>query len=420
MIDRVEISVRGGAGGNGCVSFRREKYVPRGGPDGGDGGTGGNVVLVADRSLNTLKEVGRKRMYRAERGQHGQGAGKHGRRGEEVVVRVPPGTEVWEVREDGGRDKMSDLAEAGDTVVVARGGMGGWGNTRFATAERRAPRIAQRGQAGEAKALVLELKLLADVGIVGLPNAGKSTLLRAVSAARPKVADYPFTTLEASLGVVERGYERFVVADIPGLIEGAHTGAGLGLDFLRHIERTRLIVHLLDGSRPDPLADMEAVNEELRRYGHGLAEREQIVVVNKLDLPEVRAGRDRLEGVLAARGQPPLVISAAGGEGVDDLVTAMAGRLAALRPPAEETPLPVLRPRPLAHGVSILREAGALRVEGERVVAFAEMMPVEVDEGRAELWRRLTRWGVTGALRRAGARPGDRVRLGRVELEWQE
>ncbi len=337
-----------------------------------------------------------------------------------MVVRVPPGTEVWEVGEDGSKLKAGDLVCKGDAIVVARGGMGGWGNVRFATAERRAPRIAQRGQVGEAKELVLELKLLADVGIAGLPNAGKSTLLRALSAARPKVADYPFTTLEPALGVVEHGYARFVVADIPGLVEGAHAGAGLGLDFLRHIERTRLIVHLLDGSRRNPLADMETVNGELRRYGHGLAEREQVVVVNKLDLPEVQARRAELEGALAVRGQTPLFVSAAGGEGVDDLVVAMGRRLAALWPVAAATALPVLRPRPLARHVAIVREDGALRVEGERVVAFAEMMPVEVEEGRAELWRRLTHWGVTGALRRAGARPGDRVRLGRVELEWQE
>ena len=232
------------------------------------------MVLVADGSVRTLKEIGRKRVYRAERGQHGQGSGKHGRRGEEAVLRVPVGTQVQAVASG---ELVADLDEAGKTVVVARGGLGGRGNTWFARAEYRAPRIAQRGQPGGERELQLDLKLLADVGLVGMPNAGKSTLLRAISAARPRVAAYPFTTLEPALGVVELGYERFVVADIPGLIEGAHAGVGLGLDFLRHVERTRVLVHLIDGSRPDPLADMDAVNRELAEYGGGLAERGQIV-----------------------------------------------------------------------------------------------------------------------------------------------
>src|SRR3990170_8002147 len=314
----------GGPGGNGCVSFRREKYVPRGGPDGGDGGNGGSVVVMADGSVRTLKEIGRKSVYRAERGQHGQGSGKHGRRGEEAVLRVPVGTQVQAVASG---ELVADLDEAGKTVVVARGGLGGRGNTWFARAEYRAPRIAQRGQPGGERELQLDLKLLADVGLVGMPNAGKSTLLRAISAARPRVADYPFTTLEPSLGVVELGCERFVVADIPGMIEGAHRGAGLGLDFLRHIERTRLILHLVDGSRDDPLADMEAVNEELARYSEALAGREQIVAVNKLDLPEVRRRRAELARALAERGIEPSFISAAGGQGVPDLVARLGARL---------------------------------------------------------------------------------------------
>ncbi len=377
------------------------------------------MVVVTDASVSTLREVGRRRTYRAERGQHGQGAGKHGRGGSDLVIRVPVGTEVWVVREGGNRERMADLVREGEAAVVARGGLGGWGNARFATAVRRAPRIAQRGQRGEERRLVLDLKLLADVGIVGLPNAGKSTLLRAISAARPKVAEYPFTTLEAMLGVVEHGYERFVVADIPGLIEGAHRGAGLGLEFLRHIERTRLIVHLLDGSGPEPAVDMERVNRELREYGGGLAEREQIVAVNKVDLPEVRRRREAVRQVLEEKGVDPVLISAASGEGVPGLVARMAERLAALRPAPTEAAPPVARLRPLRRGVSVVREDGALRVEGERVVAFAEMMPLEMEEARAEFWRRLGRWGVAGALRRAGARPGDRVRLGSVELEWQ-
>jgi GTP-binding protein len=264
--------------------------------------------------------------------------------------------------------------------------------------------------------LALDLKLLADVGIVGLPNAGKSTLLRAISSARPKVADYPFTTLEAVLGVVERDWETFVVADIPGLIEGAHRGAGLGLDFLRHIERTRVLLYLVDGSSGDPVGDLRVAEEEVRKYGKGVADRPGLVAVNKLDKPEVRARRDELQRILAREGIEPLFVSAAGGEGVDDLV----GRLASLLVDQREAPaapatvevveLPV-------RGVQVRREDGAYRVDTERAVVFAEMMPVDTEEGRAELWRRFKRWGVAGALRRAGARAGDRVRLGSVELE---
>jgi GTP-binding protein len=417
VIDRVEIVARAGDGGNGSMSFRREKYVPRGGPDGGDGGNGGDVIIVADRSIRTLKELGRRRIYRAERGAHGQGAKKHGRRGEPLVIRVPVGTAVSEVGV-GDPEQIADLVMPGESVVAARGGRGGWGNTRFATSTNRAPRFAQKGGKGEDVRLRLDLKLLADAGIVGLPNAGKSTLLRAISAARPKVADYPFTTLEPALGVVEAGWERFVVADIPGLIEGAHEGAGLGLDFLRHIERTRVLVHLIDGSSEGPLGDMEVINEELASYGHGLEGREQIVVVNKIDIPEVKDRRGELSGVFWERGIEPVFVSAASGEGVDELVARLAAAVSEVEEPVPEEEVPaIVRPEPTSV-LSVRREDGAFRVEGERVVAFAEMMPVNEDEARAELWRRFQRWGVTSALRRAGAKRGDRVRLGAVEVEW--
>lgn len=422
MIDRIEIVVRGGDGGNGCVSFRREKYVPRGGPDGGDGGKGGDVVLVADASVRTLRELGRRRVYRAGRGRHGEGGGRHGRNAPRLVLRVPMGTEVWRVLAEGGREKICDLLREGDEVVVARGGAGGWGNARFATSTNRAPRIAQRGQEGEEARLLLELKLLADVGLVGLPNAGKSTLLRAISGARPKVAGYPFTTLEPVLGVVERGWRTFVVADIPGLIEGAHEGAGLGLDFLRHIERTRVIVHLVDGSRPDPVADYRTVLRELREYGRGLEGRRSVLAVNKVDMPEVAARIREIGDAFRKMGEEPLLISGATGEGVEALVETVGAVLEEERGLEEREAAGVgeePKVRQAAPTVRVVREDGAFRVEGERVVAFAEMMPVEQEEGRAELWRRLGRWGVVAALRRAGAKPGDRVRLGRVELEVQ-
>ena len=423
MIDRIEIVVRGGDGGNGIVSFRREKYVPRGGPDGGDGGKGGDVVFEASHSVRNLKELGRRRIYKADRGRHGQGSNKHGRNAEDLVLKVPVGTQLTRLETDGGEEPVGDLTEAGMRIVVAGGGSGGWGNARFATSTHQAPRIAQRGQAGLELRLRLDLKLLADVGIVGLPNAGKSTLLTQISAARPKIGAYPFTTLEPNLGVADVGWDRFVVADIPGLIEGAHEGAGLGLDFLRHIERTRVTIHLLDGSSEDPWRDLETVNEELSEYGEGLAERPQIVVINKTDIPEVAARRGEFEKAFRKRGIEPHFMSAAGGEGVREVMEVVAARLAATRSEdataagAETAPLTVLRPK--ERGVRVHHEDGAYRVEGERETTFAEMMPVETEEGRAELWRRFQRWGVTGALRRAGAKEGDRVLLGRVELEME-
>ncbi len=367
----------------------------------------------------TLKELGRRRMYRAERGQHGRGSGKHGRRGQPLMILVPIGTEVSIVSDDGGLWRGADLVGTGQKVVVARGGKGGWGNARFATSTNRAPRIAQRGQRGEEVKLVLDLKLLADVGLVGVPNAGKSTLLRAISAARPKVGEYPFTTLEPVLGVVENGWRRFVVADIPGLIEGAHKGAGLGLDFLRHIERTRVILHVVDGSSAEPWNDVQTVNAELREYGSELHERRHLIAVNKIDIPTVRDRTVELRALFAGHGEEPVFISAATGEGVSELVLKMAGVLGEEKP-EETAPLgeTVLRPEASRPAVQVHCEDGAYRIEGDRVVAFVEMMPVHEDEGLAELWRRFGRWGITSALRRAGAKPGDRIRVGRVELEW--
>ncbi len=297
------------------------------------------------------------------------------------------------------------------------------GNQRFATPTRQAPRFARKGLPGEERRLAIELKLLADVAIVGLPNAGKSTLISVISAAKPKIADYPFTTLVPNLGVVsgENATETLVVADIPGLIEGAHEGAGLGLDFLRHIERTRVTIHLLDGSSDDPWRDLETVNEELREYGEGLAGRPQIVVINKTDIPEVAERRGEFEKAFRKRGLEPHFMSAAGGEGVRKVMEVVAARLAETRSEdaaiAGPAPLTILRPK--ERGVRVHHEDGAYRVEGERETAFAEMMPVETEEGRAELWRRFQRWGVTGALKRAGAKEGDRVLLGRVELEME-
>lgn len=419
IVDYVEIRVLAGGGGDGCISFRREKFVPRGGPDGGDGGKGGDVKIRADPSLNTLYLVGRKKLYRAGAGAHGRGSGMHGASGKGVDIRVPVGTQVWK-KEDSERTFLGDLTEPGRVIVVAKGGLGGWGNARFATPTNRAPAIAQRGQSGEEVELVLELKLLADVGIVGLPNVGKSSLLAAISAARPKIAAYPFTTTEPVLGVVEHGYMRFVVVDIPGLIEGAARGAGLGHDFLRHIERSRILLHLVDGSRADPGLDMETVESELDQYG-GLIGKERVVVVNKIDIPTVRERILEIRQRLGEKGvDHPLFVSAASGEGTAELIQRLAETLArAGKEKTQAKPLPIVKPEGLARSFVVSREDEAFRVEGGQVVTFAAMMPLDSEEGRAAFWQRLARQGVVAALRRAGARPGDHVRFGSIEVEWQ-
>ncbi|MDP2952767.1 MAG: GTPase ObgE, partial [Chloroflexota bacterium] len=318
MIDRAEVIVRGGNGGNGAVSFRREKFVPLGGPDGGDGGHGGNVWLVADGSLITLLAFRYRHRFEAERGQHGSGNKKHGKRGEDRIILVPPGT-VVHTAEEGGEVQLADLSQAGERVLVARGGRGGRGNAHFATAVNRAPRVAERGEPGQERQLTLDLKLVAEVGIIGYPNVGKSSLLGRVSAAHPKIGDYPFTTTEPALGVVEVEGRRFVVADIPGLIEGAHRGRGLGHSFLRHIERTRVLLHLLDGTSLAPEEDFKKVNQELALYNPALLEKPQIVAVNKVDLPQVRGKTAALEEDLRPLGHPLFFVSALTGEGLEDV-----------------------------------------------------------------------------------------------------
>lgn len=335
FVDEIDIFVKGGDGGAGCVSFRREKYVPYGGPDGGDGGDGGSVWLETDPSLSTLLDYHYKRHYEAERGQHGKGANRHGARGEDLALRVPVGTVVTD-RDTG--ERLGDLTAPGQRLLAIGGARGGRGNARFASPTNRAPRQADLGRPGPSRWLHLELKLLADVGVIGVPNAGKSTLVSRVSAAKPKVADYPFTTLTPTLGIVRVDVDRtFVIADLPGLVRGAAEGKGLGHQFLRHTERTRLLLHLLDldpGTGREPLEDFAAINAELRAYSAALAERPQIVVANKADLadagdlgPAVRARRQAVEAFCAREGLPIHVVSAATGEGLDGLVRATAAAL---------------------------------------------------------------------------------------------
>ena len=329
FVDEIDVFVKGGDGGAGCISFRREKYVPRGGPDGGDGGDGGSVILEADPSITTLLDFHYKRHYTAERGQHGKGSNKQGASGFDTVLRVPLGTMV---SERDGRLPLGDLTTPGERLQVARGARGGRGNARFATSTNRAPRRADLGRAGEERWIHLELKLLADVGVIGFPNAGKSTLVSRLSAAKPKIADYPFTTLEPSLGIVRVDEHRsFVIADLPGLIEGAAEGKGLGHRFLRHTERTRLLVHLVDldpGSGRDPVEDWRLIQGELAAYSRELAARPQIVAGSKAELPGTEERRRALESFCAAKGIPFHAISSVTGLGLDGLLYDIAGILA--------------------------------------------------------------------------------------------
>jgi len=320
LIDQAAIVVVGGQGGNGCVSFRREKFVPRGGPNGGPGGDGGSVYLVSDPSLKGLNAFRYRRRFEAERGRHGEGSDRAGRDGEDLLIKVPPGTVVADETEGA----LADLAEAGAQVLVAKGGRGGRGNAAFATSTHQAPRESEPGAPGEERHLKLELKLIADVGLVGFPNAGKSTLISRISSAHPKIAAYPFTTLEPNLGVVELGqYRTFVVADIPGLIEGAHHGQGLGIKFLRHIERTRVLVHLVDASEMsgrDPVSEMDIVHGELKAFSDDLAGKPRIVAGTKIDALSDRGRLEALRARCASEGVPFVAISAVSGEGIRDLL----------------------------------------------------------------------------------------------------
>lgn len=321
FIDRVKIKIKAGDGGNGVTAFRREKFVPRGGPSGGDGGNGGDVWLESDEGINTLLHLRFNPEHKAERGRHGEGSNRFGKHGEDAVIKVPVGTQVFDA---GSNDLLFDFTEPGQRFLAAKGGKGGWGNAHFATPTRRAPKFHYQGRPGQEKELQLELKLIADVGLVGFPNAGKSTLISVISAARPKIADYPFTTLEPNLGVVDMGdYKTFVVADIPGLIEGASEGAGLGDRFLRHVERTKLMLHLVDVSSfsgRDPVSDYEIINRELAAYNEDLAARPQIVVATKIDVIDDPERLEDLRKRAVKDGKPFFAISSATREGVDQLL----------------------------------------------------------------------------------------------------
>ncbi len=416
FFDEATIHIRAGDGGNGAVSFRREKFVPLGGPNGGNGGSGGDVYVVANRHLNTLIQFQRQQHFRAESGGKGDRKDMQGKCGADLLIDVPPGTVVRDAQTG---EPLADLVQDGQKVLVARGGRGGRGNAFFASSTNQAPRIAEKGEPGQARSLKLELKLIADVGIIGVPNAGKSTLLAAVSAARPKIADYPFTTLSPNLGVATVDGDSLVLADIPGLIGGAHAGAGLGISFLRHIERTRVSIHLLDGASEDPLRDFATINKELELFSPTLAARPQVVALNKMDLPQAAELLPAVQKAMRERHLPVYAISAATGQGTVELLRAV--RQVLLATPAEPSvaPVPVFRPEEDEAAFEIGREGNAFRVRGKRIERTAVMTDWANDEAIARFQRIIKAMGIYDALLEAGVQPGDTVVIGEHELEWQ-
>jgi len=421
MLDKVRIVVRSGDGGDGIVTFHREKFVPHGGPDGGDGGKGGDVIVQADRNLSHLSNFRYRKRFAAENGGRGGGNNKTGKRGADLVLKVPVGTVV--TYRDFAFDNLSitDLDKPDASVMVAKGGQGGRGNAKFASSVNQAPRLAQKGEEGEERELTLEMRIIADAGIIGYPNVGKSSLLTAASAARPKIADYPFTTLEPMLGMVETERGRFILAEIPGLIAGAHQGKGLGHEFLRHVLRTRVVVHLVDGSSASPVDDMIAVNNELFMFDAELAGKPQIVAVNKIDRPEVRERRGEIKELFRAAGVAASFVSAESGEGVKELMAVVARAIEKAPAPSvasNNAELPIIRPQLGPRDVEVSRVGDAFLIRGqdlERLVAGSDTTNPEV---RRQLGAILTRGRLRAKLERSGVRPGDKVRVGAFEWMW--
>ena len=418
--DEAKINIRSGDGGDGMISFRQEKFVRLGGPNGGDGGRGGNVIFVASTHLNSLLSFQHHKHYRAGNGVHGTVQSMTGAGGQDLRLEAPVGTIIRNA-ETG--DMLADLTQPGQEVVILSGGRGGRGNIHFANSRQQAPRVAERGEPGEELWVTLELKLIADVGIVGVPNAGKSTLLSVVSAARPKIGDYPFTTLQPNLGVVALDdYETMVLADIPGLIEGASAGVGLGHDFLRHVERTRVLIHLLDGMAVDPLQDWKMINDELALYNPELAAKPQLVVLNKIDLPDVQGLESLLREVITAAGQPFMSISAVTGAGVRPMLFEVKRMLDSqpVAAPTAAEPV-VIRPRAEERAFTISREDGHVwRVQGKEIERVSAMTYFEFDDSLMRFQTVLEKMGITAALTEAGVKVGDTGYIGDTELEWSE
>lgn len=422
FIDQAHIQVTSGKGGDGVVHFRREKYVPRGGPDGGDGGRGGDVVLEVKPTLNTLSSFQHQQHYKAEAGKNGGGNNRTGRSGEDLLIYVPPGTLVYD--EESG-DLLGDLVSPAERIVIAKGGRGGKGNTRFASARNQVPRIAEKGEPPQERQVRLELRLIADIGIVGVPNAGKSTLLSVVTNARPKIAAYPFTTLEPNLGVADLGDDlTLVLADIPGLIEGAHQGVGLGHEFLRHIQRTRVLIHLLDGLAEDPLLDYAQINSELALFDPQLGEKPQIVAFNKVDLPQVLERWPEIERELLARGAggeiKPMAISAVARTNVRELLLKAAQVLTEMPEIVPQDEIPVYRMEADPQDFHVEKEPAGWRIRGEAIERAAAMTYWEYDQSVRRFQRILQSLGIEEELRSLGVQEGDTVLIGEYELEWSD
>jgi GTP-binding protein len=422
FIDEARIFVKSGKGGDGMMTFRREKFVPRGGPSGGDGGKGGDVIFFANKKLNTLRKFSGQIHFRAEDGGRGGSSKRTGASGDDLEIDVPVGTII---RDDETGRVLADLHEDGQRIVVLKGGQGGRGNVHFKSSSNQAPHIAEKGDDGSESWLRLELKVLADVGLVGMPNAGKSTLLSVISNARPRIADYPFTTLVPNLGVVRLDYRDTVVADIPGLVEGAAQGAGLGHDFLRHVQRTRLLAHLIDGASQDPVADFQQINTELAVFDERLADRPQLVLITKLDLPDAAAKYDELEKTFSEMGYPVLGISAATQHNIRQFIGTIFQMLDALPEespsPLSEDEMPVYELAPDSNRFTVLKtDEGVFQVSGAGIERAVKRTNWYLDDAVRRFQRILEAMGITAALQKEGVEVGDTVIIGEMELEWED
>lgn len=417
-LDEAEIYVESGRGGDGMVHFHREKYKPRGGPDGGDGGRGGDVILEVNRNLNTLFDFRHKSRYIADSGKNGGPNNMSGKSGKDLVVLVPPGTLVYDAKTG---DLVGDLVEDGQQLIVAKGGRGGRGNQHFATSRNQTPRMAERGEPEEGRTLRLELKMIADVGIVGVPNAGKSSLLSVVTRAKPKIANYPFTTLSPNLGVAKLDIDTIIVlADIPGLIEGAHEGVGLGFSFLRHIQRTKVLIHVLDGLSEDPISDFSQINSEMALFDEKIKDKPQIVAFNKMDLPSVQEKWPEVKRNIKALGYEILPISAVSHENVDQLMWRAVALLEEAPEPEPVETMPVYRASEDPKAFSIKEIEDGWEVKGEAIERAAAMTYWEHHESVRRFQRLMENIGVEEALREAGVEEGDTVFIGEYALEWQD
>ncbi len=418
FIDEISIYVQSGKGGDGMVHFLRQKFIARGGPDGGDGGRGGDVILQVNPKLNTLAHFQQNARFIAQDGRNGGPTNMTGRSAEHLIIPVPPGTMVYDAATD---ELLGDLVEPGQQLTVCKGGRGGRGNQHFASSRNQAPRTAERGEPGQERSLRMELKLIADVGIVGVPNAGKSSLLAAVTNAKPKIANYPFTTLEPNLGVALLDHlNSLVLADIPGLVEGAHMGVGLGDAFLRHIQRTRVLIHLLDGMSEDPLADFSQINSELALFDAGLAKKPQIVVLNKMDQPEVQERWPKIQKELKKRGYEPFAISALARTDVNPVLWKAVELLQTAPEPTVVGELPVYRPEEDPRTFTVEKTDSGYVVRGRAIERAAAMTYWEHDGSVRRFQRLMETLGVEDALRKAGVEEGDTVTIAGFELDWQD